>query len=92
MLHCSVADVSLDEANKELVHFLVQNEVARHVTAMYTLERIAASDWARTRTLMASINEVHTLPHAVRYDFTRCLAASAVSVCCYTCPSGPRPR
>ena len=48
----------MDEANQELVHFLVQNEVARHVTAMYTLERIAASDWARTRTLMASINEV----------------------------------
>ena len=59
MLHCSAADASLDEANEELVHFLVQNEVARHVTAMYTLERIAASDW--TRTLMASITKVHSL-------------------------------
>lgn len=61
MLHCSAADASLGEANEELVHFLVQNEVARHVTAMYTLERIAALDWARTRTLMASITKVHSL-------------------------------
>lgn len=29
---------------------------------MYTLERIVAEDWARTRTLMASINEVSQFP------------------------------
>ena len=52
------ADSSLDEANQQLVDFLMHDEVARHVTAMYTLERIAAQDWARVRTLMASINQV----------------------------------
>lgn len=75
MLCCSAADGSVDDANQQLVHFLVQNEVARHVTAMYTLERIAASDWARTRTLMASINEVHHLP---------CWLAACL-VCTYIC-------
>ena len=48
----------LDEPNQQLVELLMREEVVRHVTAMYTLERIAARDWARTRTLMASINQV----------------------------------
>jgi len=48
----------LDEPNEQLVDLLMREEVVRHVTAMYTLERIAARDWARTRTLMASINQV----------------------------------
>lgn len=50
-------DMSADDGIKELVEFLMREEVARHVTAMYTLERIAAKDWARTRTLMAAINQ-----------------------------------
>ncbi len=54
----AAADGLLDEANQQLVEFLMREEVARHVTAMYSLERIAAKDWARTRTLMASINQV----------------------------------
>ena len=57
LLACA-ADSSVDQPNEELVDFLVREEVARHVTAMWTLERIAAQDWARTRTLMASINQV----------------------------------
>ena len=52
------ADSSLDDANQPLVDLLMREEVARHVTAMYTLERLAAGDWARTRTLMASIHQV----------------------------------
>lgn len=51
-------DGVLDEPNEQLVELLMREEVVRHVTAMYTLERIAARDWARTRTLMASINQV----------------------------------
>ena len=57
------ADMSADDGIKELVEFLMREEVARHVTAMYTLERIAAKDWARTRTLMAAINQVTTQCH-----------------------------
>ena len=48
----------LDEPNQQLVDLVMREEVARHVTAMYTLERMAARDWARTRPLMASINQV----------------------------------
>ena len=48
----------MDEPDEQLVDLLMREEVVRHVTAMYTLERIAARDWARTRTLMASINQV----------------------------------
>jgi hypothetical protein len=48
----------LDEPNEQLVELLMREEVVRHVTALYTLERIAAKDWARTRTLMASANQV----------------------------------
>ena len=54
--------MSLDEPNGQLVDFLMREEVVRHVTAMYTLERIAARDWARTRPLMASINQVTAHP------------------------------
>lgn len=56
------AESSLDEANQQLVELLVREEVARHVTAMYTLDRIAAKDWARVRLLMASINQVSPHP------------------------------
>lgn len=55
-------DSALDDANQQLVNFLVHEEVARHVTAMYTLERIAAQDWAQVRPLMASINQVSPPP------------------------------
>lgn len=54
-------DGVLDEPNEQLVDLLMREEVVRHVTAMYTLERIAARDWARTRTLMASINQALSL-------------------------------
>lgn len=47
--------------------FLVREEVARHVTAMWTLERVAASDWGLTRTLMASINQVTSPPETFTY-------------------------
>ena len=56
------SDSSLDEANQQLVDFLMREEVVRHVTAMYTLERVAAQDWPRVRTLMASINQVTCSP------------------------------
>ena len=48
----------MDQPNEQLVELLVREEVTRHVTAMYTLERIDAQDWGLTRTLMASINQV----------------------------------
>lgn len=85
--------MSLDEPNGQLVDFLMREEVARHVTAMYTLERIAARDWARTRPLMASINQVTPYPttlevwHVGHYHCSPWLSAVAARVVGCACTS-----
>lgn len=76
------ADSSLDDANQQLVNFLVHEEVARHVTAMYTLERIAARDWARVRPLMASINQVSPPPPSFPCFPPSC-SVKELAVACY---------
>ena len=66
----------MDQPNEQLVELLVREEVARHVTAMYTLERIDAQEWGLTRTLMASINQVcYSLKFALPFATSFCSLA-----------------